>query len=235
MDKCRKERIQIASLRTGISAATGGVLWFAAGWLAQHYGYDLTSTAQAGLGVAAALIMWLATKPMFSFTEECILMQEATSARSKTLSIKADKSGKSASTAKPSGKSNVFLPQQRAAAATSGSTPRAAQAVAAASQSNVTLTAGKLFDKGRITVDVSRNDAGQAEIIVTARGLSASEFKGNNGNHGLRQKLENISGISWENPKNLGEGKRIMSGVVKSSNEGEVASKLSETVARYSA
>ena len=46
---------------------------------------------------------------------------------------------------------------------------------------------------------------------------------GNNGNGGMRQKLENSPGISWQNPKNLGDGKRVMVGIVKSSNEGEVA------------
>ncbi|MBU6453609.1 MAG: hypothetical protein KGS72_17655 [Cyanobacteria bacterium REEB67] len=225
MDKCKKERIQIATLRTGITAASGGLLWFITGWLAQHYGVDVSAPAQAGVGIVGALAAWLITKPMFSFTEECILMKEATSKRGRITQVK------------PDAKTQVFLPQSRVAAATAPTTARAARAnhASAANPTSASLTVGKLFDKGRITVEVSRTEGTQPEVTVTARGLSASEFKGNNGNHGLRQKLENIAGISWQNPKNLGEGKRVMTGVVKSSNEAEVAAKLAETASRYSA
>ena len=225
MDKCKKERLQIAALRTGITAASGGIFWFVTGWLAQQYGFDVSAPAQAGVGIFGALAAWLITKPMFSFTEECILMQEATSKRGRATQVK------------PDARSQVFLPQSRVAAATPPTAAKNARSNRAVAVKPVTasLSAGKLFDKGRITVEVTRTETDQPEVTVTARGLSASEFKGNNGNHGLRQKLENIAGISWQNPKNLGEGKRVMTGVVKSSNEGEVAAKLAETASRYSA
>lgn len=213
MDKCTKERIQIASLRTGVTAIAGGALWFLSGWLAHKYGVNLAIEGQIGISLVAMIGTWFATKPMFSFTEECILMQEATSARPKLADAR-----------------KVYLPQGRVAAATAkikaddkGSTPPA------------TLAAGTLFKQGRITVEVVRPDGTAPQVTVTVTGLSASEFKGNNGNGGLRQKLENIAGISWENPKNLGEGKRTISGAVKSSNEGEVAAKLKELASRYSA
>jgi hypothetical protein len=247
MDKCTKERIQIYSMRTAASAAVAAGLWYLASLLTQHYGVEYTGLEQAGAAVVGLIGTWFATKPMFSFTEECILMQEGSSRRGRTLQVQpghtrtaqtTQASRKSAATkpstkpsTNPSGKSStgqVFVPQQRVAAAASRNT--ASNAV-----SPVTLAAGTLFNKGRVSVAVVRDSAGQAEVTVTAAGLSASEFKGASGNNGMRQKLEKISGISWQNPKNLGDGKRVMVGVVKSSNEGEVAARLTEVASRYSA
>jgi hypothetical protein len=210
MDKCTQERIQIASLRTGITAAAGIGLWFLSGWLAHKYGVNLAIQGQIGISLVGFIGMWFATKPMFSFTEECILMQEATSARSKPAS-------------------KVYLPQGRLATAT----PKIRAASPTDNTPPATLAAGTLFAQGRITVEVTRPEASPAQITVTVTGLSASEFKGNNGNGGFRQRLESISGISWENPKNLGNGKRTITGAVKSSNEGELAAKLKETASRY--
>jgi hypothetical protein len=215
MDKCTKERIYIASLRTGITAVTGAALWFFAGWLAQRYGYNLATEMQAGIGLLGMIGSWFATKPMFSFTQECLAIQEATAPRPK----------KAAAT-------KVYLPTAKAATATAK--------IKADKKPEPTptdpLSVGKLIEQGRITVEVTKpEDSNNLQVTVTARGLSASEFKGNNGNSGFRQKLENISGVSWENPKNLGDGRRTITGTVKSSNTAEVAAKLKEVATRYSA
>lgn len=213
MDKCTKERIYIASLRTGITAATGGILWFAAGWLAQRYGYNLTTEMQAGIGLLGMIGSWFATKPMFSFTQECLAMQEATAPR-------------------PKKSTKVYLPTAKAAAAT----PKVKADRKPEPAPSAPLSVGKLFEQGRITVEVTKpEDSTNLQVTITARGLSASEFKGNNGNSGFRQKLENISGVSWENPKNLGDGRRTITGTVKSANTAEVAAKLKDVATRYSA
>lgn len=211
MDKCTKERIQIASLRTVITAVSGGALWFLSGWLAQKYGVNLAVEGQVGISLVGMIGTWFATKPMFSFTEECIRMQDATTARPQLAEISPKK---------------IFLPQGRVAAA-------AAKIPADKTAETATLTAGKLFAQGRITIEVTRLEGSNPQVTVTTTGFSASEFKGNNGNNGFRQKLENIAGITWENPKNLGDGKRTITGAVKSSNEADVAAKLKETAARY--
>src|SRR5471030_2594198 len=103
MDKCTKERIQIASLRTGITAVSAGALWFLSGWLTQKYGINLAIQGQIGISLVGMIATWFATKPMFSFTEECMLMQQATSARAKPAEVSPKK---------------IFLPQVRVAAAT---------------------------------------------------------------------------------------------------------------------
>jgi hypothetical protein len=139
-------------------------------------------------------------------------MQEAAKARPKVADAK-----------------KVYLPQIRVAAATA----RIKADTAVANTPAVTLSAGKLFAQGRVLIEVTRPEGSAPQVTVTTSGFSASDFKGNNGNGGFRQKLENIAGIKWENPKNLGEGKRTMTGAVKSSNEGEVAAKLVETAGRY--
>lgn len=215
MDKCTQERIQIATYRTLITAGAGVAAWFLAGFIAQRYSLDLTAPVQLGIGLLTMIGSWFATKPMFSFTQECLAMQEATSARPK----------KAAAT-------KVYLPQAKASAATARIkadkpvlTPVAA------------LTVGKFHEQGRVSIEVLAPAEGSTnlQVAVTVRGLSASEFKGNNGNGGFRSKLENIAGVSWENPKNLGDGRRTMTGVIKSSNSGEVGAKLKEVAARYSA
>jgi len=215
MDKCTKERIQIATYRTLITAGAGVAVWFLAGFIAQRYNLDLSAPVQLGIGLLTMVGSWFATKPMFSFTQECLAMQEATSARPK----------KAAAT-------KVYLPQAKAAAATAKiRADKPAPAPVAA------LTVGKFYEQGRVTIEVLAPAEGSTnlQVAVTVRGFSASEFKGNNGNGGFRQKVENISGVSWENPKNLGDGRRTMTGVIKSSNTGEVGAKLKEVAARYSA
>ncbi len=213
MDKCTKERIKIASLRTGVTGAAGLALWFISGWLASKYGVDLTVQAQAGISLVGVLGTWFATKPMFSFTEECMLMQKANTARPRAADAK-----------------TVYVPQARVATATA----KIKADKGAPTSSTATLAAGKLVAQGRVIVEVSRPEGAPPQVVVTTSGLSASEFKGNNGNGGLRQRLEGIGGIKWENPKNLGEGKRTMTGAVKTNNEGEVAAKLIEVASRYS-
>ncbi len=213
MDKCTKERIQIASLRTGVTGVAGLALWFISGWLSAKYALNLEVQAQAGISLLGMIGTWFATKPMFSFTEECMLMQKAASARPKVADAR-----------------KIYLPQQRVAAATSKL--RADQP--AANTPAATLATGKLVSNGRVTIEVTRPEGTAPQVIVTTSGFSASEFKGNNGNGGFRQKLESIGGIKWEHPKNLGEGKRTMTGAVKSSNEGELAAKLIEVASRYS-
>jgi len=209
MDKCKKERIQIASLRAGLTGIAGGALWFASAWLATHYGLNLELEGQAGISLVGMLATWFATKPMFSFTAECVAMQEATSPRSKT-NTAASTQQKAAAPAKVKADKPTATPEP------------------------ITLSTGKLFNQGRISIDVSRNEGNVAQVTVTARGLTGSEFKGNNGNGGLRQKLESIPGIAWEHPKNA-DGTRIMTGTVKAANEGDVAAKLKDTASRFSA
>jgi hypothetical protein len=213
MDKCTKERIKIASLRGGLTGAAGLALWFISGWMSSKYGVDLTVQAQAGISLVGLLGTWFATKPMFSFTEECMLMQEAKTARPKAADTK-----------------TVYMPQARVAAAT----PKVKAVKPAPTQPTATLATGKLVAQGRVLVEVARVEGTATQVIVSTSGLSASEFKGNNGNGGLRQRLEGIGGIKWENPKNLGEGKRTMTGTVKTNNEGELAAKLIEVASRYS-
>jgi hypothetical protein len=60
-------------------------------------------------------------------------------------------------------------------------------------------------------VSVSTTD-GATVVSVTIIGVSASRFKDKQS--GLRKKIEAVSGVRWENPKNLGNGTREMVGRV---------------------
>jgi len=83
-------------------------------------------------------------------------------------------------------------------------------------------TSAVILANSKLNVSLNTTD-GVTTVKVIASGLSASQFKGNNG---LRQRLENLAGVSWQNPKNLGDGTRQMEGTITD------AAKREEVVAR---
>lgn len=216
MDHCQKQRIKLNFLHSLLSIG-GGVLFFlGVGWATGHYGYSVTQEQLAVGSVIFAALAWFASSPMFKFTEECMNMKSASE----------DRRVKPA----PSKLPTVPGPGDKGKAAKSNADPKLAVKPAAVVKREAPPAApsemsagGKIFDRGRITVAVILTD-GNRTVNVTTRGLSNSDFKGQ---QGLRSKLEAIPGISWANPKNEGNGVRTIQGtIVSGAKDDEIAQKL---------
>ena len=207
MDNCQKQRIKLRTLHSLLSLGGGVLFFFGVAWAANHFGYDVTQNQLlAGSGVFA-LLTWFASSRMFQFTEECMNMKSASE----------DRRIKPASSSKPVGKSSSPATADKRLAI------KPAAAVKPAPAPSEMVHGGKLFDRGHITISIIVTDGNRTVAVIT-RGLSSSEFKGN---QGLRSRLEAIPGISWANPKNEGQGLRSMQGTIASgAKDDEIASRL---------
>lgn len=209
MDKCQRQRITLTTLRGLLSAGIGVAVTVGAFLAANYFNLDLPAGTEIISGAALALVTWFATKSKFQFTEECMHMVRGAEYRNpKPVQLGKTKPVR-AVVAPNAGKKTADKPK---------GTP-------------AVLTVGNLMDKGRVKVNVEMSEDGSTKVVVIrTSGLSGSDFKGNNG---LRPRLENISGIKWDFPKNEG-GNRIMSGkVVPGANESEIADKLRTTCERF--
>lgn len=205
MDKCQRQRITLLSLRSLLSAGVGVVAGFAAFLAANHFGIDLPAGSEALFGCAAGAVTWFASRSKFQFTEECMHMARGADLRQ----VAPVKLGKERPV--------------RSAAPSAGKKPE--------TRTPAVLNAGQFFKRGRIEVTVQVGENDSKNIEVTTRGLSGSEFKGNNG---LRPRLEAVAGVKWENPKNEQNGNRTMTGkLVKGANESEIAAKIVSICERF--
>jgi hypothetical protein len=66
--------------------------------------------------------------------------------------------------------------------------------------------------ESHIEVTTANGENGAVTVNVVAVGYSGSEFKNR-----VRPRLENVSNIRWQHPKNLGNGKREITGVITGS------------------
>jgi hypothetical protein len=203
MDHCQKQRIKFTSLRGGLSLLTGVFSWFLLSFAASKFGWSLTPTHIALLSAALTVTGWFSTRSMFKFTEECMSMTKGRTVRN----VRPEKSN---------------APLDRLAAR-----PRAfAPATPPATCPIEMVQGGKLFEKGKITVNIATGDKGRS-VVVTMRQIGARQFKGNNGNNGLRARLEKIGGVKWSFPKNdPANGVRTMEGVITSSDNARIAAEL---------
>lgn len=190
MDHCQKQRIKFTALRGLLSVASGAFCWFLLGLAATKFGLSITPNQTLFVGAALTIIGWFSTKRMFRFTEECMSMNVSKGER----------------TPRPATKSNPPLDRLAVRPATAVKT---AKAVAECPVEFV--QGGQLISKSRVTVTITKSDAGRS-VAVVMRGVGSGEFKGNSG---VRARLESISGIKWSFPKNdPATGVRTMEGVI---------------------
>ncbi|MDZ4834075.1 MAG: hypothetical protein SGJ27_09890 [Candidatus Melainabacteria bacterium] len=217
MNPCFKARIQTAGARSLAVIATGVVSWYVAQPIAQYFEKSLSDPMQIGIGVVAALVALFVSKRALDFTEDCMTVPDAALARAavgtertcrkKSCHLRLDADGKPVP---GSGKSDC--------ANKSGSGKSDSTSDKTAGKSNTGCEAHDLArsalsttvsDHPTIKVSVQA-DQGGTIVTVDITGVSAAKFKDKQS--GLRKKLENIGGVKWENPRNLGDGNRQMVG-----------------------
>lgn len=213
MSPCTKARIQTAVARLLAVGAVGVAAWFLADVAAQRFALELTEPMKYGIGGLFGVIALFVSKRVFDFTEDCMSVPD-------TAMAPGVHTGKETCR-----KKNCRLNETSSAAGNPASTTgddatlRVAPPVQLDAAGN---TSAVILQTAKLNVSLSTTD-GVTTVKVVANGLSASQFKGNNG---LRQRLEKVSGITWGNPKNLGDNTRQMEGTISD------AAKREEIVAR---
>lgn len=203
MDPCRKARIQTAIARGLATIATGVVAWFAALPIAQHFEYTLTDTYRIGIGFAFALVALFVSKRALDFTEDCMIVPDATKAAPANSVVSCRKPGcRHIGEGAPDGKT----------ASDSGAAKNALTG-----HSNP-LSGKTAVTRGPVSIEYHAEEGGITLVTVTVTGITAAAFKCKNG---LRAKLEKVGHIKWEHPKNLGNNSRQMIGRISDANKRE--------------
>lgn len=204
MDHCQKQRIKFTTLRGGLSLLTGVLCWFLLSFAASKFGWSVAPLHVGLLSALLTITAWFSTRPMFKFTEECMSMTK----------------GRTIRNVRPA-KSNPPLDRlaARPRAVVSPTTPPATSPIEM-------IQGGKLIEKDKVTITVNATDKSRS-VTVTMRHVGARQFKGNNGNNGLRARLEKIGGIKWSFPKNdPASGVRTMEGVITGADNARIAAEL---------
>lgn len=211
MNKCQRQKLKLGVLHTLATGLAAVAAWYGGAWASQHFDLQFTLTYLIGIAIVGAGLGYLITRPMFQFTQECLSMDEAKTARQGVVNT----SKRSPST---SSRSASTMPARRS------SSQSQSPAALALSQG------GTVFDGRRVSIVCVVGQSGRT-LKVTTREVSNSQFKGNNG---LRQRLAGIGGISWQDPKNLGNGVRAIEGDLSGGVDyAQVADRLTALAAKF--
>jgi hypothetical protein len=213
MSPCTKARIQTAVARLLAVGAVGVAAWFIADVAAQRFALELTEPMKLGIGGLFGVIALFVSKRVFDFTEDCMSIPD-------TALAPGLHTGKGSCR-----KKNCRLNDEATAAGPNAPAADADNTLRVAAPVNLDSSATAstvVLQTEKITVSLNTAD-GTTTVKVVASGLTANQFKGNNG---LRQRLEKISGIAWQRPQNLGDSNRQMEGKITD------AAKREEVVAR---
>lgn len=236
MNNCTKARFELFVVRLFALLGTGVTAWWLAGAAAQYFHYDLNNWLQVGAGAVCGIAAWFASKGLLDFTGDCLDVPSV------AVGLHGEPAGSPAHKTH-CGKAGCPHPKGNGVAAggapTSGDkvTPPA-KASAATTSSGRTETAppalGSLIKTSKLSVDSAEVPEGGIKVTVVVTGLSASQFKGNNGNNGFRGRVENVAGIKWGKPVNLKDGRRQMEGTITDTTKAaEALGRLTAAVDRY--
>jgi hypothetical protein len=200
-------------------AATGVVSWYVAQPIAQQFDVTLSDPMQIGIGGVAALLALLVSKRALDFTQDCMTVPdvvahgaigaERAACRKKNCRSNATDGGASKGVAGCAADANGVADNKSAASA-----DRVADNKSDASAGLTTTVS----DHESMKVAVQTND-GVTTVTVTISGVSSAKFKDKQS--GLRKKIEGVAGVTWSNPKNLGNGSREMVGRIRDNSSRE--------------
>lgn len=219
MQPCTKAKLFTYSLRFLAVAVTGILAWYFAEPVAARIGHQLTDGWQLGIGALAGLVALIISNRALDFTEDCMTIPDAGDQRLAAAGSSCSREGCRRYVAPSATGQPAVKPCKKKAAGTSKA------------DSAESFQLGTVIDNQTITVVLEQAQAGPLNLLVTVKGLTASQFKGNNG---LRGRLEALGGVSWENPRNLGDGRREMRGVIQSESERQrIVARLKDIASRY--
>lgn len=187
MKSCTQAKIETAFVRVFAAAILGTLVWFAAEPASQYFNFELPLYLRAIAAGLTGLAGWFATKSLVNFTADCLDVPAAVAPAFDSRKTVAGKE-KDSPTRKPDNR------------------PAAANPELKQLESGVVVLSGT-----SVSFTVTRQADGTLSVVAVVKGLSNSQFKGNNG---LRSRLENIREITWKNPQRQQDGSRRMEGTV---------------------
>jgi hypothetical protein len=216
MSPCTKARILTFCTRTLAVVASGLGVFYAAPFVAQHFDTTLTDPWQIGVGVFGAAIAFLISKRALDFTQDCMTVPDE-------LAAGLNKHGDGGCRKKACRTRQAEGEGAKPDAHASPAPPATTTAVGESSKTTVTTSQF-------MSVAMQPDTLGELIVTVTITGVPASRFKAKQG--GLRAKIEGVSGVKWEHPKNLGTGTRIMVGRVTDPTRREAVIAALQEIAR---
>ncbi|MGD9682040.1 MAG: hypothetical protein AB7W16_12720 [Candidatus Obscuribacterales bacterium] len=219
MQPCTKAKLFTYSLRFLAVALTGILAWYFAEPVAAKFGHELTDGWQMGIGAIAGLVALIISNRALDFTEDCMTIPDAGDQHLAAAGSSCSREGCRRYVAPPVSGQPARKPCKKK------------EAGASKADSAESFQLGTVIENQTMTVVLEQAQAGPLNLSVTVKGLTASQFKGNNG---LRGRLEAVGGISWENPRNLGDGRREMRGAIQSDSDRQrIVGRLKEIASRY--
>lgn len=209
MKSCTQAKIETAFVRFLAAAVLGAIAWFAAPAVSQYFNYEMPVALHVGATALVTLVGWLVTKNLVDFTADCMDVPTA-------LAPAFDERQKKPATTPGGGKKNATTTGDGKGKATADRKPEPPA---------IKLTTDPVVLPGRnLSVTITPNADGTLSVVAIVKGLSNSQFKGNNG---LRTRLENIREITWKNPQRQPDGSRRMEGTVAAgANRDQVLARL---------
>lgn len=233
MNNCTKARFELAFVRLLALVGTGVGAWWLSGALAQHFNYNLNDLLQIGIGAGCGIAAWFASKGLLDFTGDCLdVPGMATGLHNEPVHSSKTHCGKVGCPNPKDRKSTSGSPKVTAAPA---NPPAKNTRTAGGETTDTTPPAlGSLVKTGKLSIETAAVPEGGIKVTVVVTGLSASQFKGNNGNNGFRGRVENVAGIKWSKPVNLKDGRRQIEGTIADTTKAsESLSRLKAAVERY--
>ncbi len=221
MAPCTKARLQTVFLRLATVAAVTLGVWFAAEPVGQYFQWPVTGTIALGAGAVAGVIALAISWRLFDFTQDCMSVPDNVATGAMGKKRKRCRHGACEFRIDDT-VNNKAQPGELA--------PMSIVKPGCGTRKNQGESCKKVFDSEKISIELQRQEAGSPKIVVTIRGLSGSQFKGQNG---LRSRLESISDITWSNPSNK-DSVRVMEGEVLEANVDQALARVREVTARYS-
>ncbi|MBZ0188978.1 MAG: hypothetical protein K8F91_22225 [Candidatus Obscuribacterales bacterium] len=213
MQPCTKAKLWTYCLRFLAVIVTGLAAWYFSQPIAEYFGRHLSDHWQVGSGVIGSLIALLISNRALDFTEDCMTIPD----------VVAQAEGPRASCSKEG--------CHRSGQSSANSDARESGKLCSKEVTGQPFSFGTVVANRNFTAVLEQVQANELTVVVTVSGLTSSQFKGNNG---LRHRLESVAGITWENPTNLGNGKRIMKGRFgENGNRDALVAKLKEIGSRY--
>lgn len=186
MKSCTQAKVETVFVRFLAAAVFGAVAWFAAEPAAQYFNYELPLSLHAGITAVLSLGVWFVTKNLVDFTADCLDVPQGLAAP-------------------------AFDSQKPLKNAATGGKKSAASEPSPARRELKPDKGPYVLNGKNVSFTVTSNPDGTLSVVAVVRGLTNSQFKGNNG---LRKRLENIREIAWTNPVRQPDGSRRMEGTV---------------------
>lgn len=180
--------------------------WFGAEKLAEMADMQLPILLQGAVTLGFGALTWLVSRSALNFAEDCLHVPPAIAPG---LTSNNKLTGGTSQEAKPGGEKEEAAGKKEEETV-SAADQKAERATRPDEPGSDTQTR-KLLSTSKLEIETSEVADGDLQIVVTVTGLTNALFKKQGG---LLQKLQRVPSVVWQRPKNLGDGRKQIAGVL---------------------